>query len=398
MRTKYWLVNLSAMVLCGAVLLGSGDRSWSADDFYVIGGSAPWKRNGNNIYYTDGNVGIGTNSPTSPLTIISPYTYPLFAQSTAIGANAIMGVSNATTGDSRGVYGQSASTNSPNACGVYGTATGFGAGVYGYNNSSTGCGVFGANDSVGGAGIHGESLATTGGGWGVYGHSASTNANNAYGVYGFATGLGAGTKGETDSATAYGVVGINSADGGTAIIGRCDGGTGNGVIGEGPGIGVNGVTHNPNGYGVLGTNTAGGFGVVCDGDFAAFGAKNAIVPTSKGQRKLYSQESPEAWFEDFGEGQLVDGQAHIALDPLFLETVTIDEQHPLKVFIQLNDDCSGVYVKRQAAGFEVKELKDGTGRAHFTYRVVAKRKGFETARLDTVKDAQKYAALKAPQK
>jgi hypothetical protein len=73
----------------------------------------------------------------------------------------------------------------------------------------------------------------------------------------------------------------------------------------------------------------------------------------------------------------------IELDPLFLETVTVDEKNPLKVFIQLNDDCNGVYVQRQATAFEVKELKGGTSRAQFTYRVVAKRKGFETARLET---------------
>ena len=90
------------------------------------------------------------------------------------------------------------------------------------------------------------------------------------------------------------------------------------------------------------------------------GTKTAIVPTSQGQRELYSQESPEVWFEDFGEGQLTGGLAHIELDPLFLETVTIDDKHPMKVFIQLNDDCNGVYVQRQATGFTVTELAAAT--------------------------------------
>jgi hypothetical protein len=55
---------------------------------------------------------------------------------------------------------------------------------------------------------------------------------------------------------------------------------------------------------------------------------------------------------------------------------------------------SGVYVQRQATGFEVKELKGGTSRARFTYRVVAKRKGFETVRLEAAVDTKKMAALK----
>ena len=72
----------------------------------------------------------------------------------------------------------------------------------------------------------------------------------------------------------------------------------------------------------------GGYGVYREGNFAATGAKTAIVSTSQGDRKLYSQESPEVWFEDFGEGQLMGGMAQIKLDPLFLETVTINDQNP----------------------------------------------------------------------
>jgi hypothetical protein len=138
---------------------------------------------------------------------------------------------------------------------------------------------------------------------------------------------------------------------------------------------------------------------MCTGNSTVLGLKSAVVPTSQGHRKLYSQESPEVWFEDVGEGQLVGGLAHIDLDPLFLETVTIDDQHPMKVFIQLNDDCNGVYVQRQATGFEVIELNRGNNSAHFTYRVMAKRKGYENARLEAEADpAEHIAKLKKPQK
>ena len=156
------------------------------------------------------------------------------------------------------------------------------------------------------------------------------------------------------------------------------------------------------GYGVLGqTYSAAGWGVYSQGKMGASGTKSAVVPTSQGSRELYAQESPEVWFEDFGEGKLSGGLAHVDLDPLFLETVTINDEHPLKVFIQLNDDCNGVYVQRQATSFDVLELQNGNSSAHFTYRVVAKRKGYEKKRLVAVQDPAKHLAklkLEEPKK
>ena len=85
---------------------------------------------------------------------------------------------------------------------------------------------------------------------------------------------------------------------------------------------------------------------------------------------------------------LVDGRAHVELDPLFLETITIDAQNPMKVFVQLNGDCKGVYVIKGASGFDVVELQGGTSSTAFDYRVMAKRKGFEQKRLDYCKAAE----------
>jgi hypothetical protein len=136
-------------------------------------------------------------------------------------------------------------------------------------------------------------------------------------------------------------------------------------------------------YGVYAMELLGGSGaaIYANGDFAASGTKSAVMRTSKGTVLMYAMESAEVWFEDFGEGKLTNGQAHIELDPVFLETVTIDNDHPMKVFIQLNDDCYGTYVKTSSAGFDVHELQRGTSDASFTYRVVAKRKGYEDERM-----------------
>jgi hypothetical protein len=71
------------------------------------------------------------------------------------------------------------------------------------------------------------------------------------------------------------------------------------------------------------------------------------------------------------------------LDPLFSDCITVDAAHPLKVFVQLEDDCRGVYVSKDATGFDVHELQGGTSSARFSWRVLAKWKGYEDRRLPT---------------
>jgi len=112
------------------------------------------------------------------------------------------------------------------------------------------------------------------------------------------------------------------------------------------------------------------------------GTKSTIMPTSEGQRILYCPESPEVWFEDYGRGQLVNGRAHITLDKLFRETVTIDSAHPMEVFLQPRGDCNGLYWVPANDGFDVIELAGGTSNAEFSYKVLAKRKGMEDIRFE----------------
>jgi hypothetical protein len=54
----------------------------------------------------------------------------------------------------------------------------------------------------------------------------------------------------------------------------------------------------------------------------------------------------------------------------------------MNVFIQLMKDCKEPFVLPDDTGFEVIELQDGTSDACFVYRMVAKRKGFESKRFD----------------
>ncbi len=113
------------------------------------------------------------------------------------------------------------------------------------------------------------------------------------------------------------------------------------------------------------------------------GAKSAVVDTpSYGQRLFYCMESPEVWFEDFGTARLEGGEVRVELDAIFLESVTIDEKNPIKVFITLHDDSPGVYVKKGVDHFVVHERSGGNGQVSFDWRVVAKRKNLESLRLE----------------
>ena len=329
-------------------------------------GASPWGLNGLNTYYSQGKVGIGTAYPGYPLHIDSNSSITTYSTNSAINGSAIFGFNFATAGTGKGVYGETTSPDA-GAYGVYGRATGYGAGVYGYINSGDGNAVRGRNDAYSGTAIYGSSGGE----------------------------VGTGIHGVAEGRTGTGVLGETSGYGSTAVFGSAKGDFSEAIFGVSYGANsksVRAIAWGDNSSAIYAINDTGnGYAGFFYGNFAAAGGtKTAIVPTSQGHRKLYCQESSEVWFEDFGEGQLLGGLAQVNLDPLFLETVTINDQNPLKVFIQLNDDCNGVYVQRQAAGFKVMELRRGNSNASFTYRVVAKRKGFENERLAAAEDPAKH--------
>jgi hypothetical protein len=126
-----------------------------------------------------------------------------------------------------------------------------------------------------------------------------------------------------------------------------------------------------------------------EGGLHVVGEKNAVVTTaSYGQRKLYAEEAAEQYFFDRGQGQLLNGVAIVELDPVYLETITIDANHPMLVQVTLTSDCRGVFVAEKSAyGFTVKELMNGTSNATFDWEVAAKRKGYEDQRLEPYSQA-----------
>ena len=393
-------------------------------------------------------------------------TYGAYGSSASTSGVGIFGATIATEGTTRGVSGASASTEGTGVYGVVSTSTGTTYGVHGASNSTSGRGVYGeawaasgstyggyfTSNSASGRGVYGEAGAATGftyggyftslstaGGIGVrasasatsgyaYGghfHTASTSgvgvlgyasatSGSTCGVYGISESPdGCGVYGRVTKITGatYGVFGESASTEGRGVLGVATGDTGNGqgVRGESAsstnGVGVYGLgsaTYGQN-YGVFGrTYSPDGYGVYSAGNFAASGTKSCVVRTSQGPTLMYCQESPENWFEDVGEGRLVNGRCHIELDPLFLETVSIDDQNPMRVFVQLHDEhCEGVAVKKGITGFDVIELRNGHSNGSFDFRVMAKRKGFETKRLDYCKaaegDSYLYPELRDPE-
>lgn len=111
----------------------------------------------------------------------------------------------------------------------------------------------------------------------------------------------------------------------------------------------------------------------------ARGTKNAVVATSRGARALYSEEATEVWFADYGFGRLEDGRALITIDPLFAEAVNVGE--PYHVFLQAYGRADLYVSRRSAAAFEVR-VHGGDPAVEFSYRIVARRRGYEHARLE----------------
>jgi hypothetical protein len=200
----------------------------------------------------------------------------------------------------------------------------------------------------------------------------------------------------------------------TGVYGECTGSFGSGVRGVGStsGVGVHassvdneavhafsaraygvyagsGLT-----YGLYATSNAGIAGrfngnVLIEGNQevqgnqTVTGTKSAVVPHPDGwHRRLYALESPDSWFEDFGEGRLQAGQAEVAIDPDFAALVRGDTY---QIFLTPYGNCRGLYVsERGPAGFTVRELQDGTSSVAFGYRLAAKRQDLEAPRLERV--------------
>jgi hypothetical protein len=337
----------------------------------------------------------------------SPYAIVGTSHAAGSGA-AVLGQNLAATGQSVGVEGFSAATkgigvygqyNSPNSltgvgsndAGVWGDggASDFGTGVLGTTDS--GDAVVGINNDFGDAAILGVNKSSHDNAWGMWASSASPTG---VGILGTAVNL-SGTYLAHVGVQPFGVIGtVADVSGGPSSIGVW-GATdaGYAVLGEntstaapaGAFLNLSNVAGNPafeagSSIGLCTVDTSAN--LVCAGSITT-----AVQAGSAKRVAMYSLQSPENWLEDFGSGELSAGRAEIALDPTFAGTVSgTGDYH---IFLTPNGDCKGLYVEaKTAAGFVVRELGGGSSSVSFDFRVVAKRRGYETVRLTDVTEAQ----------
>jgi hypothetical protein len=375
------------------------------------------------------NTFTGAQTINNAMSVASSSATSLTATSTATGGVGVKG-----TGSGAGVYGTG-------NYGVYGNDNGAadGAGVYGFDTSGSGygvlgegaVGVYGADNKEGGTGVLGSDY--SGSGYGVYGVGGT-------GIYGSG---GTGVLGTDNGFSGVGVYGLDTSGSGTGVLGTgATGVTGSNASGTGVGVygavaGSGGTSGNGSGVwgdtggaagdtiAVLGTAAANEAGVFVNygpyttlsadstaesnsgalmfeaydfstgdsckidvnGNLNCSGEVAGVVKVDGGARKvaLYSMQSPENWFEDFGSGSLSNGAVTIKLDPTFAQTVNTGTEY--HVFLTPNGDSKGLYVSQKSAtSFEVHEQGGGSSNVAFDYRIVAKRSGYENVRLADLTD------------
>jgi hypothetical protein len=295
-----------------------------------------------------GAVIMGGNNNATTTTFLTTTTTGIGLYVTADQASlAVAGVS--ATGV--GIYGYTSSTTSDYA-GTFGyssSSAGQAPGVYGQANSPNAPAIYGRH-ATGGNAVRAEVPATaTANAIALYALNYSQYSGGGPGAGGFAI-YGLSAKG-------HGLVGATAAPGGAAVVGATNG--------------------------VAGAYAAAFYGpVIVGGDFTVVGgAKSAAVPHPDGShRRLYCMESPESWFEDFGEGVLRCGEASIAFDADFAAVVDASTYHVFLAAHSANPDLA--VTERSPDGFSVRgsEGVEGT----FSWRVVAKRKDIAAPRFEMV--------------
>jgi hypothetical protein len=314
-----------------------------------------------------------------------------------------------STGAFAGVYGENTATgqgllglNTSTGVGVYGQNTSSGIGVFGI--STSGVGVYGSANGALVTGVRGFNQNATGTGILALGNNIAAGTVNPAGSGLAANGAGIGIYSiATTAATGIGLLaGGNNMTTITTPIG-----TGAGIVGQGESFGSVGyastaaapLTNNKwggyfdylasaDGYAYVGGRTGSlDYGII------STGTKSTMIKDNAGHNRiLYCTEAPEVLFQDYGSGTLVNGRAHVDMDPMFTRSIAAD--HPIRVFIQPEGDCKGVYVTNTtSAGFDVIELNGGTSNISFTWQITGNRTNTYDASGNI---ANEYAAARFP--
>ncbi len=348
--------------------------------------------------------------------------YGVYGQTSSPAAMGVFGVNlDLSLSPAHGVQGQTGATGSAAGVRGFNTAAAIGAGQSGFgvrgsaNAAPTGTGYV--------IGVRGDCSGLTGSTYGLYGQVASATGFGINGVNTNVSGTGLIVNGN-NAAGSYLTGGSGAAINGTGIgtfsIAKTAA-SGNGVVGIGNNL-IGSILTSANGSGVTGVGTQ--YGIVgyatttvmtnplnnlslnaatasAGGYFEVQALGTAQTWTYVGVRDntnvirkiigtgtvntivkdldekyvaLSCPEAPENLFQDYGVGQLINGKVHITIDPIFAKNIVVNEKHPLRVFVQLEGDCKGVYVTNKTKdGFDVIELNAGSSNTSFSWSIVANR-------------------------
>jgi hypothetical protein len=382
----------------------------------------------------DGNVGINTTTPVHKLHVLQNSGTSWAGQfenansagdglyginTAASGAGdgvGVVGISQQSIG--AGVWGQTSNAAGRGVLGLNAAASGAGngVGIWGQSAQSGGASIYGVNTNAAGVGVWANNSAASGTstGLGLYASSAQSGGAGIYAIDSHidgpaiigqntaasGTGIGDGVEGFTVQTRGFAIWGVNTNAVGTGVAGA--GGSspsiiptnGSGVSGNSPFLGVAGYAHSTSTTGTVvrtgGYFASGSNGASPNPTFSTYayvaamtnnpftgsngttarkiegtGTVNTVVKDVSGNLVVLSApEAPENLFEDYG----------ITLDPNFSLNIVVNEKHPLRVFVQLEGDCNGVFVTNKSdKGFEVRELMNGVSNVKFTWKVAANR-------------------------
>lgn len=328
------------------------------------------------------------------------------------------GINAYNTGSGLGIFSQGTGTGSS----IYGFATAGGTALIGDNNFATGNGIIasGANAPLysfpgfgsggvltGTYGATGVATSSTGTGTLGMGNGRTTvvtdprgsgiaGSGDVLGVFGYAGDGGvsffnygnAGGRFSLDADNDVTTTTGNNADRAEAILAGFNNVTPDGSLsnrdsyfggyfsggsqGSGtPSYAYAGMRYNTNANGTSGTD----YKIIGTGSVSTLINDENNVP-----RVMFAPESPEIVFQDYGVGQMVNGEARITLDPTLAKNIRVDANNPMKVFVTLEGDCNGIFVtEKSARGFTVKELQGGNSNVSFSWQIVANREDTKDA-------------------
>ena len=242
---------------------------------------------------TSGAVTLGLNATTLETTLNGLYAQLAATKNTFTGAATFGGEVQATSATGIGVHATSSAANSNS---LEGDETGTdGVGLYAHASGAAG------SDTSFPLGVYG--LAENG--LGVLG--VAIGNSSTYGAYGYSAGVWGDTSGN----------GTSNALGG--IAGTADDNAAGYFINDSAGFATVTATNNNSG-GITGLlvpvfsaiGAKGVCGINSSGDVACSGQMKTLAAVTGSEEKVevYSVQSPENWFEDFGSAKLENGHRH----------------------------------------------------------------------------------------